>query len=103
MGGKSLYRISLRNSGGTTAPAPPQEMVRNVEAMTITYLNPAISAIGNQFVSASKITANNGWAGVTAVNVALKIRSTFQRASVTGNAAISRDYAFTTTVRNRVN
>jgi len=103
VGGKSLYRISLRNSGGNTAPAPPQEMVRNVTGMTIRYLNPAIGAIGNQFQTASKIAANNGWAGVTAINVQLTIGSTFQRADVTGNKAISRIYAFTTTVRNRVN
>lgn len=102
-GGRSLYRVNLRNTGGNVAPAPPQEMVRGVTQMTIRYLNPAIGAIGNQFVSASKITTDNGWAGVTAVNVALTIDSTFQRANVTGNAAISRNYAFTTTVRNRVN
>ena len=71
--------------------------------MTITYLNPAIGAIGNNFRKASIITANNGWAGVTAINVQLTIGSTFQRADVTGNKAISRIYAFTTTVRNRVN
>lgn len=101
-GGKSLYRVSLQNSGGTMTTTA-QEMVRNVETMMITYLNPAIGAIGNKFQTASVITANNGWAGVTAVNVALKIQSTFQRASVTGNAPITRNYAFTTTVRNRVN
>ena len=101
-GGTSLYRVSLQNSGGTMS-ATSQEMVRNVTGMTITYLNPAIGAIGGKFQTASVITANNGWAGVTAVNVALTIRSTFQRADVTGNKAISRNYAFTTTVRNRVN
>lgn len=101
-GGTSLYRVSLQNSGGTITAAT-QEMVRGVTVMTIRYLNPAIGAIGNQFVPASTITADNGWAGVTAVNVALTIDSTLQRARVTGNAAISRRYAFTTTVRNRVN
>lgn len=100
--GRSLYRVSLQNTGGNMG-ASTQEMVRGVTAMTITYLNPAIGAIGNQFVSASQITANNGWGGVTAVNVALTIDSTFQRASVTGNAPIQRQYTFTTTVRNRVN
>lgn len=100
-GGTSLYRVSLVNSGGTLTPTT-QEMVRNVTAMTITYLNPTIAAIGNKFVDAATISADGGWLGVTAVNVALTVNSTFQRASVTGKA-ISRNYSFTTTVRNRVN
>lgn len=102
-GGTSLYRVSLQNSAGKMTTAT-QEMVRNVTGMTITYLNPSLGgALGASFQKAPVITANNGWAGVTAVNVALNIRSTFQRASVTGNAPITRNYAFTTTVRNRVN
>ena len=101
-GGTSLYRVSLQNTGGNMA-TQTQEMVRNVTGMTITYLNPSIGAIGSNFQTASVITAKDGWAGVTAVNVALTIRSTFGRASVTGNAPITRNYAFTTTVRNRVN
>lgn len=101
-GGTSLYRVNLQNKAGTIN-VQTQEMVRNVTGMTITYLNPAIGAIGSKFQTASVITANNGWAGVTAVNVALTIRSAFGRASVTGNAPITRNYAFTTTVRNRVN
>lgn len=101
-GGTSLYRVSLVNSGGTLTPTT-QEMVRNVTSMTITYLNPTIAAIGNKFVDAATMSADGGWLGVTAVNVALTVQSTFQRASVTGNAPISRKYSFTTTVRNRVN
>ena len=101
-GGTSLYRVNLQNKAGTIN-VQTQEMVRNVTDMKIRYLNPAIGAIGSKFQTASVITANNGWAGVTAVNVALTIQSTFGRASVTGNAPITRNYAFTTTVRNRVN
>lgn len=101
-GGTSLYRVSLVNVAGTPT-SQTQEMVRNVTAMTITYLNPTIAALGNKFVDAATISANGGWLGVTAVNVALTVQSTFQRASVTSNAPITRNYSFTTTVRNRVN
>lgn len=100
-GGSSLYRVSLQNSGGTVS-AVSQEMVRNVTNMQITYLDPSDGAIGNQFVPAATITTDNGWAGVTAVHVALTLQSTFQRASVNGNKPIIRTYAFTTTLRNRV-
>jgi type IV pilus assembly protein PilW len=101
-GGTSLYRVSLQNSGGNMT-TQTQEMVRNVTGMTVTYLNPGLGgALGASFQKASVITSNNGWPGVTAVNVALTIASTFQRASV-DNKALSRNYAFTTTVRNRVN
>ncbi|HEX7325122.1 MAG TPA: PilW family protein [Rhodanobacteraceae bacterium] len=100
-GGRSLYRVSLQNAGGTMK-ATSQEMVRNVTDMHITYLDPSDGAIGNQFVPAATITTDNGWAGVTAVHVALTLQSTFQRASVNGNKPIVRTYAFTTTLRNRV-
>lgn len=97
-GGKSLYRVSLQNKAGVPTPTA-QEMVPNVTNMTITYLNPTL---GNTFQSAGDISRNHAWQGVTALNVALQLESTFQRASVTGNAPIVRQYAFTTTLRNRV-
>jgi type IV pilus assembly protein PilW len=100
--GTSLYRVDLENVGGNMTTAT-QEMVRNVTAMTVTYLDPSISGSGNQFLTAAQITANGGWAGVTAVNVALTVESNFQRASVNGAKPISRQYSFTTTLRNRVN
>ncbi|TAN08558.1 MAG: prepilin-type N-terminal cleavage/methylation domain-containing protein [Rhodanobacteraceae bacterium] len=103
VGGKSLYRVSLQNNAGT-ASAVPQEMVRNVTGMTITYLNPSIGAISAKFVNAATMTADNGWAGVTAVQVQLQVQSTFQRATTGATpTALSRTYAFTTTLRNRVN
>jgi type IV pilus assembly protein PilW len=101
-GGSSLYRVSLTNSGGNMVAAT-QEMVPNVTGMTVSYLNPGISAIGAAFQTAAVITANNGWAGVTAVRVQLTLQSTFQRASVKSDKPIQRIYAFTTTLRNRVN
>ncbi len=97
--GTSLYRISLQNLGGVPTPVS-QEMVRGVTKMTISYLDPALN---NSFETAAQITAGSGWPGVTAVNVALTVDSTFQRASVNGQAPIQRTYSFTTTLRNRVN
>jgi type IV pilus assembly protein PilW len=100
--GTSLYRVSLINKAGVPTPQA-QEMVRNVTGMTITYLDPSNSTIATSFEPASKIDAVGGWLGVTAVNVKLTIESTFKRATVNGDKAISREYNFTTTVRNRVN
>lgn len=104
VGGTSLYRVSLTNNVGTVTAAP-QEMVRNVTNMMISYLNPSLAApLGNAFQTASVIAANNGWGGVTAVRVQLKIQSTFQRATTGATpTALNRTYAFTTTLRNRVN
>ncbi|MGH8182414.1 MAG: PilW family protein [Rhodanobacteraceae bacterium] len=93
-GGTSLYRLSLQNTGGAVAPAA-QEMVRNVSAMTITYLQRGNAG----FLTAAAVT---DWSQVTAVRVALTMTSTFTRAT-TGPAptALSRQYAFTTSLRNR--
>lgn len=101
-GGTSLFRVALQNKAGTVT-GTPQEMVRNVTAMTIGYLDPSVGAIGNQFVDAAKINASSGWANVTAVRVTLTMQSNFGRASVKGDKPIQRIYAFTTTLRNRVN
>jgi len=94
-GGRSLYRIGLVNTGGTKVAAnTPQEMVRNVTDMQITYLqNPNTS-----FVPAASVT---DWSQVVAARVTLKLESTFQRASVNATP-IARTYSATTTVRNRV-
>ncbi|HEX5353709.1 MAG TPA: prepilin-type N-terminal cleavage/methylation domain-containing protein [Rhodanobacteraceae bacterium] len=92
--GTSLYRISLENDTGTPT-ASPQEMVRNVKGMTITYLQSG----NTDFVAADAVT---NWADVTAVHVELELVSTFQRATVDATKPITRKFAFTTTVRNRV-
>jgi type IV pilus assembly protein PilW len=95
-GGTSLYRISLQNVGGVPTPTA-QEMVRNVTKLVLTYLNPTTAST---FVGATQIT---DWSGVTAVRAQITLRSTFLRASVNGDAPVVRQYAFTTTLRNRVN
>jgi type IV pilus assembly protein PilW len=95
-GTKSLYRVSLQNVGGVPKPTA-QEMVRNVTTMQLTYLNPTVNS---DFVDASHIT---DWTGVTAVRAVVTVDSTFQRATTdTNTQALSRQYAFTTTLRNRV-
>lgn len=94
-GSTSLYRVSLKNVGGVPT-AKAQEMVRNVTGMTLTYLNPTTSSA---FVDASLIT---DWSGVTAVRAQLTLQSTFNRATTDAKPVV-RQYAFTTTLRNRVN
>ncbi|TAM94144.1 MAG: prepilin-type cleavage/methylation domain-containing protein [Rhodanobacteraceae bacterium] len=96
-GGKSLYRLTLNGfadisaspSGGT-----PQEMVRNVTGMQITYLQPPNTAL----VATGQVT---DWSVITAVRVTLTLDSTFQRATVNAKP-VERVYAATTTIRNRV-
>lgn len=91
--GRSLYRIALVNSGGVPTPTA-QEMVRNVTDMQLRYLQ-----IGNpDFVNAGKIT---DWTQVTAVQVALTLQSTVQRAG-TDNKPLIRQLLTTVTLRNRV-
>ncbi len=93
-GGTSLYRMSLENDAGTPTPKP-QEMVRNVTAMNITYLQNG----NTNFIQAGAVT---NWADVTAVHVELTAASTFQRATVDATKPITRMFAFTTAVRNRI-
>lgn len=98
VGGKSLYRMSLATSG-TTPTQTPQEMVRDVIAMNISYhqSNP----LGAIFVDAKTIGADANWATVDAVQVTLKLESVDKRAG-TDAKAISRSFTATTAVRNRV-
>ena len=95
VGGKSLYRYSLVNTGGAVGTTP-QEMVRDVTDMQITYL--VGGGASTSFVDASAVT---DWSKITAVHVELTVESTFKRAGV-DTKPISRQFAFTTTLRNRV-
>jgi len=81
-------------TGSTSGTGIPQEMVRNVTGMQITYLQPPNTA----FVAADQVT---DWSVVTAVRVTLTLDSTFQRATVNAKP-VERVYAATTTIRNRV-
>ena len=97
-GGPSLYRLTVKNSaditGSTSGTGIPQEMVRNVRDMQITYLQQP----NTTFVTADAVT---DWSVVTAVRVTLTLDSTFQRATVNAKP-VERVYAATTTIRNRV-
>lgn len=94
VGGLSLYRVELVNSAGVLGTTT-NEMVRNVTAMHIDYLQSGNASFG----AASTIT---NWGAVSAVRVQLTLQSTDQRAG-TDVKAISRTFIATTTARNRVN
>lgn len=87
VGGTSLYRMVLNNATG-------QEMVRDVTAMSILYHQPP----NTSFVAAKAVT---NWGLVDAIQVALTVQSTDQRAG-TDVKPISRTFTATTTIRNRV-
>lgn len=94
VGGKSLYKISMINSGGVPA-TQAQEMVRNVDKMQLKYHQ----AGNNDFVTADLVT---NWAVVDAVRVTLQLESSDKRAG-TNYTPITRSFTATTTIRNRVN
>lgn len=93
VGTTSLYRLHV-SYGATGVITTPQEMVRNVTGMTITYLQPPAA----KFVTATNVT---DWAAVSAVQMTLKVESTNQRAG-TDQKPLTRAFSYTTTVRNRV-
>ncbi|BFI95601.1 MAG: hypothetical protein RSP_11110 [Rhodanobacter sp.] len=97
-GTTSLY---LDNVDTTTGTATPQEMVRGVTAMAITY---HVSGKPN-FVTASGVSS---WSSVDAVQVKLTMQSTSARVATNSSsgavaaAPLQRSYTVTATVRNRV-
>ncbi|AIF48889.1 PilW family protein [Dyella japonica] len=95
-GGTSLYRLSLGlSSDGTGKAATTRyEMVRDVTGMTLRYHQ----ASGAAFVAANAVT---DWSQVDAVQVTLSMISTDRRAGI-NNAAVSRTFTSTITLRNRV-
>lgn len=93
VGGRSLYRISLENQGGTPTGVAT-EMVRNVTDMQVTYLSEG----GSAFEDADAVS---DWSLVDAARVALTIQSEMERAG-TDQQVLTRTLATTVTVRNRV-
>jgi len=101
LGTTSLYLASVNTATGTATP--PQETVRGVTAMHITY------NMANQtsFVAASAVTS---WSTVNAVQVSLTVQQTsatnagtYTGSGTTAAAApIKRTYTVTSAVRNRV-
>lgn len=94
LGGKSLYRVTVVTTAGTPTPTK-QEMVRDVTGMTILYHQAGIAS----FVDAKSVAAN--WGAVDAVQVQLTVESVDKRAG-TNAEPIKRQFAATSTVRNRV-
>jgi type IV pilus assembly protein PilW len=94
VGGLSLFRVRLVNNAGVLGTIS-EEMVRNVTAMHIAYLQSGNSSLK----PASAIT---NWPAVTAVQVQLTLQSTDQHAG-TDVKPLTRFLTATTTARNRVN
>lgn len=97
-GSTSLYLDSVDTTTGT---ATPQEMVRGVTTMNITYH----MASQPSFMVASDVT---DWSSVDAVQVNLTMQSSDTQAGTNGSAGaapapLQRSYTVTSTVRNRVN
>lgn len=92
--GQSLYRAALVNNAGVLSIGT-QEMVRNVTGMTITYLQSGTTS----FVAPASVT---NWAGVTAAQVQLTVRSDDVRAGTDAKPLV-RTFSTTATLRNRVN
>jgi type IV pilus assembly protein PilW len=90
--GKSLYRLAT--TGGNGSNATPQEMVRNVTKMTISYLQS-----GNATFGTATSVAN--WAVVDAAQIQLQLTSSNKLASVNASPLV-KTFTSTTTVRNRV-
>lgn len=92
----SLYRLPVTYTAAGVSVSTPQEMVRNVNSMTIQYLQSS----GTAFTNAAGVGAN--WPGVNAAQVTLVLQSTNGRASVNNAAPLVRQFTSTTTMRNRV-
>ncbi|HWU78091.1 MAG TPA: PilW family protein [Rhodanobacter sp.] len=94
VGGNSLYRQVLSTNGTLST----QEMVRDVNSMTILYHVPGAAT----FSSASDVTAAGSWGRVDSVQVSWQVQSVNKTAG-TGGQPVSRTFTATTTLRNRVN
>jgi type IV pilus assembly protein PilW len=92
---KSLYLINV----AAGVPSTPQEMVRGVTAMNITYN----ATNKTTFVTAANVAS---WSTVVAVQVNLTVQqSSGANAGTNGtstSSALQRSYTVTSTVRNRV-
>ena len=96
VGTYSLFRLPVTYAAAGVSATTPQEMVRNVNKMTIQYLQSS----GTSFTNAAGVGAN--WPGVNAAQVTLVLQSTNGRASVDNAAPLIRQFTSTTTLRNRV-
>jgi len=103
VGGNSLYRLNLVNSAGSMV-TQSQEMVRNVNTMTIKYLQPSIGSFSTATtVNGCTVTppAVDCWATVSSAQVTLVLQSAFKYAG-TDVKPLKRTFVSTSTIRNRV-
>jgi len=91
VGRKSLYRIALVSG----LPTAPQEMVRDVNDMQISYHIRS----GTTFVTAATVT---DWSTVDAVAITLTLVSSSKFAGTKTGTPITRNIPITVTLRNRV-
>ena len=94
VGGNSLYRIEVVNTGGVPTEVAT-EMVRNVNDMQVTYH----STGGATFEEADAV---GNWAVVDAARVQLTMQSEMERAGTDQNV-LTRNLSTTVAIRNRVN
>ena len=94
-GGRSLFRSTVVNNGGVLA-VREQQIAEGVNNMQLQYLLDGAAA----YVDAAAVTAANRWNDVTAVRVALDMRSA-DGAGI-GGAPLQRRIAHTVTLRNRM-
>lgn len=95
VGTTSLYRMTLVN-GSNNIPTPTaQEMVRNVQNLTITYHVAGTAS----YVSAASVGTN--WAMVDSVMLNFQVQSAAQYTSTT-TQPITKQLYMTVTLRNRV-
>lgn len=95
-GSNSLFTTTLSTDSKGDAVVTPQEMVRGVSSMTISYHFPGLAG----YVPAAAVGAAN-WASVDAVRVSLTLSSTDQRAG-SNNSPLERSMVTTIALRNRL-
>ncbi|HZP11006.1 MAG TPA: PilW family protein [Nevskiaceae bacterium] len=96
-GGRSLYRVTVGNVGGTPT-ASAQEMVRNVTDMQITYHRATTAT----YIDATTVGAAANWTTVDAVQISLTFVSTDTRSTTTANQRLQRQMSTIVTLRNRI-
>ncbi len=105
LGGRSLFRIALVNTGGVPTPTA-QEMVRNVTDMQLNYHENS----GSDFHAAGSVAA---WTNVDAVSITFTMQNAAttgagvandagQNAGTTTGTPIQRTVTSVVTLRNRV-
>lgn len=108
-GGRSLYRVQMVNNAGVPGIGSPQEMVRGITNMQLTYHKAGTDSFVPASDSSITVAGNPtqtqaNWLQVDSVRVTLTAQSTAQRATTGKNPQpLQRTFTATVTLRNRVN